>query len=384
MKIGIPREELPEKRVASVPEVLAKMVKAGLEVLVEANAGGPAFYSNEAFASAGAKIVDSLPDLYAQSDVILKVNPPQLREVALFRENMSLIAPLAPQRHLNLLETLAHRRITAFSPDQLPRLARTQTMDILSSMSSIAGYKSIILAAAHSGKLFPLMTTAAGTIHPAKVLVIGAGVAGLQAIATARRLGGVVLAFDTRPAAGEQVKSLGADFVSLKTSQEEAQDAGGYAKQQSSAFYHHEQEQIQAYLKEADVVVTTALVPGRPAPLLITETMVKEMKPGAVLVDLAAEQGGNCELTKPGEIMVRHGVTLIGLLNLPSTLPVHASQLYARNLFAFLQYLRPQIEKNEFDETDEIIKNSLLLHRGKAVHPFLKKAWSHSQEVSNL
>lgn len=383
MRIGIPRELPPETRVACVPEVLIKMVKIGMDVLVESGAGEQAFFSDQAYEKAGAKIV-ARSELYAQSDIILKVNRPHLEEVDLFHEHMILIAPLVAHQSQTLLEKLAHRKVTAFSLDQLPRLARTQTMDILSSMSSIAGYKSIILAAAHSGKLFPLMTTAAGTIQPAKVIIIGAGVAGLQAIATARRLGAVVLAFDTRPAAGEQVKSLGADFVSLEIAEEEAQDKGGYAKAQSGAFYHKEQERIRSYLKEADIVVTTALVPGKPAPLLITEDMVKTMKPGAVLVDLAVEQGGNCALSEPGKITNKEGITLIALHNLPSTLPIHASQLYARNLFAFLNYLRPQIEKNEFDMSDEIVKSSLLLHQGKAIHPLLKQTWQQPQEVSNL
>jgi len=374
MKVGIPKELAPERRVATVPEIVAKWVKAGISVGVEAGAGEQASISNADYENAGAQIQPSASALYAHSEIILKVNPPSSEEVALFPESATLIAPLAPLRHLDLLRQLVGKKITAFSIDQLPRLARTQSMDVLSSMSSLAGYKSILLAADHLGKLFPMMTTAAGTILPAKVIVIGAGVAGLQAIATARRLGAVVLAFDTRPAAGEQVKSLGADFVSLEVSHEQAQDAGGYAKEQTAEFYRQEQDILRRYLKDADVVITTALIPGKRAPLLITAAMVKEMKPGAVLVDLAAEQQGNCELSQPGNIIRQHGVTLIGLLNLPSTLPVHASQLYARNLFNFLTYLQPQWEKNEFDLTDEIIKSALILRQGHVVNPLVQNA----------
>ncbi len=381
MQVGIPKELAPEQRVAAVPETASKLVKAGMTVLVESGAGELAAISNADYEKSGAKIESRAKNVYEQCEVILKVNRPSLQEAELLRENSCLIAPLAPFRNLELLKKLACRKVTAFSLDLLPRLARTQAMDVLSSMSSIAGYKSIILAADHLGKLFPMMTTAAGTIQPAKVIVIGAGVAGLQAIATARRLGGVVLAFDTRPAAGEQVKSLGADFVSLEVSHEQAQDAGGYAKEQSAEFYSKEQDILRRYLKDADVVVTTALIPGKRAPVLITEEMVKEMKPGAVLVDLAVEQEGNCVLSEPGKITVKHGVTLIGLLNLPGTLAVHASQLYARNLFNFLTYIRPQLEKNEFDATDEIVKGALITHQGEIVHPAVKQALQQAERV---
>ncbi len=380
MKIGIPKELPPEQRVASTPEIITKMVQKGRQVLLESDAGEKAFIPNQAYEKAGARLVTRAV-LYEESDLILKVTRPDWQEIELLPEKTILIAPYS-LRHLDELQKLQHKKITVFSLNQLPRLARTQSMDILSSMSSIAGYKSIMLAAHYLGKLFPMMTTAAGTIQAVKVLVLGAGVAGLQAIATARRLGALVLAFDTRPLAEEQVKSLGADFVSLASSTEETQDAGGYAKEQATAFYQKEQEILRPYLSDADVVVTTALIPGKAAPLLISADMVREMKPGSVLIDLAIEEGGNCELSEPGKISLQHGVRLIGLLNLPSLLPVHASQLYARNLFNFIEYLYPQLEKNEFDYSDEIIKNCLLTHQGEFINPVLQANLEKIKEVA--
>src|SRR3990167_7018318 len=241
----------------------------------------------------------------------------------------------------------------------LPRIARAQSMDILSSMSNIAGYKSVILAADYLSKFFPILTTAAGTILPAKVIIVGAGVAGLQAIATARRLGAVVIAFDTRPATEEQVKSLGASFVSLATTHEQTQDHSGYAKEQSIDFYQNEQNILSQYTKDADVIITTALIPGKRAPLLITEKMVSDMKPGSVIVDLAIEQEGNCELSERDKIVVKYNITMIGLTNLPSTVSLHASQLYAKNIWAFLHYILPQIQAGTYDLNDEIIKSCL-------------------------
>ncbi len=382
MKVGIPKEAPPEQRVAAVPETVSKLIKAGMRVLVQAGAGESAFVSNADYEKAGAQIVVDAAHLYDQVEILLKVNRPSLHEAELLRENTILIAPLAPLLHLNLVQTLNQRKIRVFSLDLLPRLARTQAMDILSSMSSIAGYKSIILAAQHLGKLFPMMMTAAGTIQPTKVVVVGAGVAGLQAIATARRLGAVVLAFDTRPAAGEQVKSLGADFVSLEVTHDKAEDGAGYAKEQSAEFYQKEQTILRSYLKEADVVVTTALIPGKRAPLLITEEMVKEMRPGSVIVDLGVEQGGNCALSEPGIILAKYGVTILGLLNLPATLPVHASQLYARNLFHFLTFIQAQLEKNEFDLSDEIVRSTLICHQGEIIHPALKQALQQTERIS--
>lgn len=374
MKIGILKEIAPEEnRVAAVPETVAKMVKSGMTILVESGAGQGSSITDQDYQQAGATIVGNAESLIRDADVIFKVQRPTAKELHSLKDNSVLIAPLYPLQNPELITELNAKKMTAFSLDMLPRIARAQSMDILSSMSNIAGYKSIIMAANHIGKMFPMMTTAAGTIPPAKVIVIGAGVAGLQAIATARRLGGVVMAFDTRPAAGEQVKSLGADFVSLETSHEQAQDTGGYAKEQSAEFYKHEQDIIAKYIKEADVVVTTALIPGKRAPLLITEQMVASMRHGSVIVDLAVEQKGNCELSEPGKIIFTHGVTIIGILNVPSTVPVHASQLYSKNLFTFLNYIAPQLTNGNLDLTDDIIKGALITHHGEIIHPMVKQ-----------
>lgn len=364
--VGIVKEVTPdERRVAGVPETVAKMTKAGMEVLVEKNAGAGAYISDQDYIQAGANMVNTHEEAL-NADIVFKVQRPEQDEIASMKEKAVLIAPLYLARSPDLLKELLAKKITSFSLELLPRIARAQSMDILSSMSNLAGYKSVVMAADHLGKLFPMLTTAAGTIQPARVIVIGAGVAGLQAIATARRLGGVVIAFDTRPAAGEQVKSLGAEFVSLETSHEQSQDTGGYAKEQSEEFYQHEQEIIHKYSKETDVIITTALIPGKRAPILITEAMVKEMKPGSVIVDLAVEQQGNCVLSEPGKIVVKHGVTIIGILNVPSTVPVNASQLYARNLLAFLNYVAPQIKENKFDLDDDIIKACLTTLNGES------------------
>lgn len=379
MKIGIPKEIAPgERRVAAVPETVLSIIKDGMSVVVENNAGMGSYITDQSYLQAGATIEPQHDALFAQADIVMKVHRPlfdenkQQHEVDCMREGAMLIAPIFPLRNPDLVAKLNARRITAFSLDLLPRIARAQSMDILSSMSNLAGYKSVVMAADYLGKIFPMLTTAAGTIPPAKVIVIGAGVAGLQAIATARRLGGVVIAFDTRPAAAEQVKSLGAEFVSLETSHEQTQESGGYATEQSAEFYHHEQETIRKYSKEADVIITTALIPGKRAPILITEQMVKEMKPGAVIVDLSVEQEGNCALSEPGKIIVKHQVTIIGILNMPSTLAVNASQLYSKNLFAFLHYIAPQLKAAQLDRTDDIIKGCLITYQGESVHPLLK------------
>lgn len=376
MKIAVPKEICSnENRVAATPETVTKMLKANLTVCIESGAGLGSFITDQEYQQAGASIAENAASLYSQADVVLKVHRPldenHSRETDLLKTGSVLIAPLYPSQHHELISTLNAKNITAFSLDLLPRIARAQAMDILSSMSNIAGYKSIIMAANCLDKLFPMMTTAAGTILPAKVIVIGAGVAGLQAIATARRLGGVVIAFDTRPIVEEQVKSLGADFVSLETTHEKSQEVGGYAKEQSAEFYQHEQDIIRKYIKEADVVITTALIPGKRAPILITEEMVKEMKHGSVIVDLAIEQQGNCVLAEAGKIVVKHQVTIIGLLNIPSTVPLHASQLYSRNLYHFLNYVLPQLQSGQFDFNDDIIKSCLITHQGKIINSAL-------------
>jgi len=379
MKIGIVRELVPEeRRVAAVPETVAKMVKMGMDVIVESGAGLRSHIDDNDYIQMGAHIEATHQSALSKADIILKVHRPILddtvgeHEIDYMKDNSILIGPLYPTRYPDMIEKLIAKKITAFSLDLLPRIARAQSMDILSSMSNLAGYKSVILAADYLGKIFPMMTTAAGTILPAKVIVIGAGVAGLQAIATARRLGGVVIAFDTRPIVAEQVKSLGADFVSLETTHD-SQDTGGYAKEQSAEFYKNEQEIIRKYSKEADVIITTALIPGKRAPILITEQMVQEMKQGSVIVDLAIEQDGNCILSEPGKIVTKHEITIIGILNIPSTMPVNASQLYAKNLFAFLNYIAPQLNPEQLDMSDEIIKECLVTYHGEVVHPMVKQ-----------
>lgn len=368
LTIGIPKETAAgETRVAAVPDSIQKLIKAGMTVTVEAGAGLKAHLSDAQFEQAGAKIVTDIKAVYS-ANIIMKVVRPEGNEWNLLNPETILIAPLYANRDPVIVEHCVKRRLSAFSLDLIPRIARAQSMDILSSMSNLAGYKSVLLAADHLDKIFPMLTTAAGTIIPARVMVIGAGVAGLQAIATARRLGAVVIACDTRPAVAEQVKSLGAEFFSLETTHE-AQDAGGYAKEQTAAFYQHEQDIIQKQLTNVDVVITTALIPGKRAPILITKAMLKTMRPGAVIVDLAAEQSGNCEATQPGKIVQEDGVTLIGLLNLPALLPVHASQLYARNLQTFVTYIAPQLNAAEPDHSDDIIKQSLITWRGAVVNP---------------
>lgn len=361
MKVGIPKEiSSGEARVAATPETVQKMQNNGFEIFIETGAGTKSFISDQAYAQAGATIQPTSQALYQQADIILKVQPPLLSEIHLLNPKTILITPIIPTLHAELIAPLIKRGVTIFSLSLLPRIARAQAMDTLSSMSNIAGYKSVLLAANHLPKFFPMLTTAAGTILPAKMIVIGAGVAGLQAIATARRLGAVVIAFDTRPITEEQVKSLGAEFVSLATSPATAQDNQGYAKEQSAGFYTHEQDIINRYLKNTDVIITTALIPGKPAPLLITKKMVETMKPGSVIVDLAIEQGGNCAFSEAGKIVLKHDITIIGLLNLPSTLSAHASQLFAKNIWSFLNYLQPQLPPATYDLSDDIIKNCLL------------------------
>ena len=373
--VGIPKETLQnERRVAAVPETVGRMIKSGLQVTVETGAGKGAFFEDKDFESTGAKIAQSAQEILSQADIFLKVNKPSVAEVNLMKEGSLLISFLQPLTSPDIIRGLAGRRITSLSMELVPRITRAQRLDALSTMSTVAGYKAVLLAANASGRFLPMLSTAAGTIPPGKVVVIGAGVAGLQAIATAKRLGGVVTAFDTRPAAGEQVKSLGGEFVSLDVPHEKAEDVGGYAKELPAEFYQKEQELIRKHTKEADIVVTTALVPGKRAPILITEEMIKEMKPGAVIIDLAVEQGGNCILSEPGKETIKHGVVLVGLLNIAGTLPIHASLLYAKNILAFLNLIAPDGKSLKLDPNDEIIKGSMVTHNGEVVHPAVKEA----------
>ncbi|OGT60630.1 MAG: NAD(P) transhydrogenase subunit alpha [Gammaproteobacteria bacterium RIFCSPHIGHO2_12_FULL_45_12] len=388
MIIGIPKEIRDnEHRVAAVPETVAKMVKSGMSVLVESDAGRASHMTDEAYQKAGAVIAKDAAQLYGQSEVILKVQCPVQEqasghlEIDLMKEQAVLIGFFSPLQHLDMLPRLNAKKITTFSTDFLPRIARAQSMDVLSSMSNIAGYKSVLLAANYLGKFFPMLMTAAGTIMPAKVLIIGAGVAGLQAIATARRLGAVVLAMDTRPVVAEQVKSLGAEFASLEVTHEQSEDTGGYAKELPPEFYRQEQEIIREHIKEMDVVITSAQIPGKRAPLLMTEEMVQAMKPGSVIVDLAVEQGGNCALIESGKIVVKHDVTLVGTLNLPSTMPIHASFLYARNMLAFLNHLVPDTNTLQLDLSNDITKSCLVTHLGETVNTAVKKALEEQKDT---
>ena len=361
MKVGVARESEPgETRVAVVPDTARRLVGDGVEVVVEQGAGEAAAFADDDYEDAGA-LLAAAEELYAAADVVCKVRRPSAEEVERLREGQVLIALLQPLVDSELTRTLAERGVTAFSLDSIPRVTRAQPMDALSSQSTVAGYKATILAAEHLGKFFPMLTTAAGTIPPAKILVLGAGVAGLQAIATARRLGAVVSAFDVRPVVKEQVESLGATFLELDV--EGAEGVGGYAVALAEDQHAREQELIAHHAASSDAVITTALVPGRPAPELITEVAVRGMQAGSVVVDLAAEAGGNCAATEPGRTIVADGVTIVGLTNLAATMPVHASQMYSRNVQAFLGLI---VEEGELrlDFEDEIVRETCVAHGG--------------------
>ena len=371
MKVGVPKESMPgERRVALVPDLVIALEKAGLTVLLQEGAGLAAGFPDNAFYEKGAHV---RPEVLSEAEILLKVQPPTLQEVAKIREEATLIGFLRPYENAAGIRALAARRVTAFSMELMPRITRAQSMDALSSMSTVAGYKAVLLAAGRLPKFFPLLMTAAGTVTPARVFVIGAGVAGLQAIGTARRLGAVVEAYDTRPAVKEQVESLGGRFAEMGLETKDAEDKSGYAKAQSEEFLKKQQEMMSKWIAAADVVISTALVPGKRAPVLITEEMVKGMRPGSVVVDLAAEQGGNCALTSPGEDVLRHGVTILGPLNLPATLPFHASQMYARNVANFLLHLVKE-GKIQLDLSDELTRGPLVTHGGEILHEAAKAA----------
>lgn len=372
MVIGVPKETYPnEQRVALIPALIPSLHKAGFEVLIEAGAGEAAGFPDTEYQEAGAHLVNSRADLFAKADILLQVrtagaNPHFDEDLPLLREGQILIGLMEPLWKAEVMPRLAERGVIAFAMELMPRISRAQSMDVLSSMAMVAGYKAVLLAASHLPKMFPLMMTAAGTVQPARVFVIGAGVAGLQAIATARRLGAVVEAYDIRPAAKGEAESLGAKFVSLGLESEEAQEATGYAKAFDEAFYRRQQQLLASVIARNDVVITTAAVPGKRAPLLINAQMVRAMRPGAVIVDLAAEWGGNCELTRAGETVVEHGVTIIGAVNLASTVPFHASQLYSRNLANFLTLL---FKEGQLNLEDEITRSTLVTYQGAVVHP---------------
>jgi len=365
VKVAIPKETAAgERRVALVPDTASKLIAAGLQVSIQAGAGESAYLPDPAYAAAGVTVVPGAAELLADADAVLKVQPPDPAEVKLLKRGAVLISFLQPATQAEIVRALAAQQVTAFSLELVPRISRAQSMDALSSQASAAGYKAVLMAAGHLGKFFPMMMTAAGTVAPARVLVMGAGVAGLQAIATARRLGAVVSAYDVRPAVKEEVQSLGATFIELPLEAQEGQ--GGYAREQSEDFLRKQRELIGEHIAKSDVVITTAAVPGRRAPLLVTAEMVKGMKPGSIIVDLAAETGGNVELTKAGEDVDVDGVTIMGTRNVPSTMPLHASQLYARNVANLLLHLVKDGAIN-LDFEDEITKGSCVTHAGEIV-----------------
>ena len=376
MKVAIPKERTPdERRVALVPDTATKLVAAQLDVAIESGAGVAAFLTDEVFTQAGVHVVAGEAELLKDADAVLKVQAPSAEEIQLLKKDAVLISFLQPATQGDIVKALAKQGVTAFSLELVPRISRAQSMDALSSQASAAGYKAVLIAAARLGKFFPMMMTAAGTVAPARVLVMGAGVAGLQAIATARRLGAVVSAYDVRPAVKDEVRSLGATFIELPLETQEGE--GGYAREQSEEFLRKQRELIGEHVAKSDVVITTAAVPGRRAPLLVTADMVKAMRPGSVLVDLASETGGNIELTQAGKDVEVGGVTIIGTRNVPSTMPLHASQLYARNVANLLLHLVKDGAIN-LDFADEITKGSCLTHGGEIVNERAKQAVSAS------
>lgn len=372
MILGVPKETASgEKRVSVIPDGLSKL--AGVSVVVEKGAGEPAGYLDSSYAEKGASIEADARSLYSRADVTLKVSPPSPSEADMLKEGSVVVSFLYPLANLESVRRMSGRKITAFAMELIPRISRAQPMDALSSQSNLTGYKAVAIAAEVLPRIFPLMMTAAGTISPARVFIVGAGVAGLQAIATARRLGALVEAYDVRPVVKEQIESLGAKFAQMPVESKDAQDAGGYAKAQTEEFYKKQQLFLAERAASADVVITTALVPGQRAPVLISEGAVKGMRPGSVVVDLAAEQGGNCALTEPGKTTVKYGVTIVGPLNLASAMAPQASQLYSRNITSF--FLSMLKDGNlSIDTKDEVVKGAMVLNQGEVVHQGTKVA----------
>lgn len=379
MKIGVPSEKFPgERRVALVPASIAPLKKAGLDVLIERGAGEQAGFTDAAYTDKGAQIVGSRAEVFASADVILQVRTggaagEQGRaDLGLMRAGQIVIGMADPLGAPAAARELAARGVTAFALELIPRITRAQSMDVLSSMATIAGYKAVLLAGSTLPRMFPLLTTAAGTVTPAHVFIVGVGVAGLQAIATARKLGAVVEAYDVRPAVKEQVQSVGAKFVELPLDTGQSEDKGGYAKAQDESFYQRQREMMARVVASNDVVITTAVVPGKKAPILVTAEMVRGMAPGSVVVDLAAERGGNCELTRADEVVIEKGVTILGPTNLPSTVPYHASQMYAKNITTFLLHLVKD-GNVKVDTSDEITRDTLITQGGEVVNPRLRE-----------
>ena len=382
MKIGIAKEsQVDERRVALIPDVVARLVKQGVEVWVETGAGERACFSDATYEQVGAKIVDQ-GTLWGEVDVLLKVGVLEDSEVSQLKSGGVLITFLNPLGNPELVQKLAAQNVTAFSMELIPRTSRAQSMDALSSQANLAGYKAVLIAAATLPKYFPMLTTAAGTIRPAKVLILVAGVAGLQAIATARRLGAIVEGFDIRPEVKEQVQSLGAKFVDVSL-EEDTVAEGGYAKEISEKAKERTREVLTQHVAASDVVVTTAQVPGRKAPVLVTEEMVAQMKPGSVIVDLAAEQGGNCECSEAGKDVVKYGVTIIGPINLPASMPIHASEVYAKNISALLALMINKEKQLEINFADDILDGACVTHNGEIRSQRVKDVLSaNSQQVS--
>ena len=382
MIVGVPKETFPgERRVALVPLAVPILAKGGLEVVIEASAGIDSGYLDSDYIARGAKILGERSAVFGAADVVLQVlsygsnDKTGEADLPLLRHDQTLIGFLRPLGSLPVLQRMADTGVMSFSVELIPRITRAQSMDALSSMATICGYKAVLIAAETIPRLFPMLTTAAGTITPARVLVIGAGVAGLQAIATARRLGAVVSAYDLRPAVKEQVLSLGGRFVELPIEVKNAEDARGYAQAQDDTFYARQRELLGRVVAESDVVITTAVIPGKEAPILVTREMVQRMAPGSVIIDLASERGGNCELTRPGEKVVEHGVAIIGRINLASSVPYHASQMYARNVSSFLLHLVKN-GKLTVDTTDEITRETLLTRNGEIVNERVREFYA--------
>jgi len=379
MRVGVPKESWPgETRVALIPAAVTTLKKAGLEVIVESGAGAAAGFPDDAYQQAGASI-GTRADVFATADIVAQVRsvPPQL---ALLRKGQTVIGFADPLGSPDAIQALAERGVSAFSMELMPRITRAQSMDALSSMATIAGYKGVLMAADALPRMFPMLMTAAGTLTAARVFIVGAGVAGLQAIATARRLGARVEAYDVRPAVKEQVQSLGARFVEMALETGDAEDKGGYAKAQDESFYRRQREMMLRVVAGSDVVITTALIPGKKAPTLVTEEMVDGMAPGSVIVDLAAERGGNCALTRPDQVVVHKGVTILGPTNPAASIPYHASQMYSKNVITFLTHLlgKDGASKPVFDPdtSDEIARETLLTRGGEVVHPRVKEILS--------
>jgi H+-translocating NAD(P) transhydrogenase subunit alpha len=382
MIVGVPKEIYPnERRVALAPAVIPNLKKAGMEVLIEAGAGTAAGYSDGEYAEKGAKLAPTRAEVFQSADIIVQFlcyganDRNGADDLPLMKKGQALVGFLRPLGTPKTLQEIAARDVTAFAVELMPRTTRAQSMDALSSMATICGYKAVLVAADTLPRMFPMLTTAAGTIAPARVLIIGAGVAGLQAIATARRLGGVASAYDMRPAAKEQVQSLGGRFLELPIEARDAQDARGYGREQDESFYQKQRELLTNTIAQSDVVVTAAVIPGKKSPVLVTKEMVERMALGSVIVDLAAERGGNCELTKPDQIIVEHGVTIIGEFNLAASVPYHASQMYARNVSAFLLHLVKD-GKIQLNLDDEIIRETLVTRDGEVVNARVREFFS--------